>query len=523
MPFRIGSFVSEDKAVAAPMQIAGLMLNAYQTSFLSDRTVVRLPLITGLTDEKSSCCDDPSARISTTKESSNLTTENHGCSVSGNNNEQKSGEENHFSFSQYMASENNKNNGDKSPPKLIDIMKNVQDSDVMVNNTWESTVALRPIGDVFAVAEDLDVEDGNGCDPKLSHMLLETPPQEKIIRTISGQRRSYLDAVPLWGLTSICGGRPEMEDAAAAVPCFQTIPTKMFMSNHELKGMCQDLSQTLHFYGVYDGHGGCQVANYCHERLHLALAEEIEVVKREYQSGCIDSNLQDLWEKVFHRCFLKVDAEVGRAQKCIAVGYDCASEADIEPIAPETVGSTAVVAIVCSTHIIVANSGDSRAVLFRGKTAMPLSVDHKPNRKDEWERIEAADGKVIQWNGFRVFGVLSMSRSIGDRYLKPWIIPDPELMFVPRSKEDDCLILASDGLWDVMSNEEACEAARRRILLWHKRNGAKVCEDRGRTVDPAAQAAAEHLSKLALQKGSKDNITVIVVDLKPHRKLKSKT
>jgi len=44
---------------------------------------------------------------------------------------------------------------------------------------------------------------------------------------------------------------------------------------------------------------------------------------------------------------------------------------------------------------------------------VPLSVDHKPNREDEYARIEAEGGKVIQWNGYRVFGVLAMSRSIG--------------------------------------------------------------------------------------------------------------
>lgn len=111
----------------------------------------------------------------------------------------------------------------------------------------------------------------------------------------------------------------------------------------------------------------------------------------------------------------------------------------------------------------------------------------------------------------------------GDRYLKPWIIPEPEVTIIPRAKEDECLILASDGLWDVMSNEEACDAARRRILLWHKKNGVKSSSTRSDgEVDPAAQAAAEYLSKLALQKGSKDNISIIVVDLKPQRKFKSK-
>ncbi|KAE8675042.1 mitogen-activated protein kinase kinase 2-like isoform X1 [Hibiscus syriacus] len=81
----------------------------------------------------------------------------------------------------------------------------------------------------------------------------------------------------------------------------------------------------------------------------------------------------------------------------------------------------------------------------------------------------AAGGKVIQWNGSRVSGVLAMSRSIGDGYLKPWIIPDSEVTFVPPAKEDECLILASDGLWDVISNKKACEVARKWILLWHKK------------------------------------------------------
>jgi len=113
----------------------------------------------------------------------------------------------------------------------------------------------------------------------------------------------------------------------------------------------------------------------------------------------------------------------------------------------------------------------------------------------------------------------------GDRYLKPWIIPEPEVTIIPRTREDECLILASDGLWDVMSNEEACYVARRRIAGWHKKNGIVVSDttQKGEEADPAAQAAAEYLSKFALQKGSKDNITVLVVDLKAQRKFKSKS
>lgn len=77
-----------------------------------------------------------------------------------------------------------------------------------------------------------------------------------------------------------------------------------------------------------------------------------------------------------------------------------------------------------------------------------------------------------------------------------------------------------------MSNEEVCDAARKRILLWHKKNAATAstssAQISGDSSDPAAQAAADYLSKLALQKGSKDNITVVVIDLKAHRKFKSK-
>lgn len=323
-----------------------------------------------------------------------------------------------------------------------------------------------------------------------------------------------VDCVPLWGFTSICGRRPEMEDAVATVPRFLKVPIQMLTGDLDLDRLTKSLTHlTTHFFGVYDGHGGSQVANYCSGRVHTALQEELEPLMDGDRSGISKDNIvQDLWKKAFINCFLKVDDEIGGKQ------------GNVEPVAPETVGSTAVVALICSSHIIVSNCGDSRAVLCRGKEAMALSVDHKPNREDEYSRIEAAGGKVIQWNGHRVFGVLAMSRSIGDRYLKPWIIPDPEVTFIARAKEDECLILASDGLWDVMSNEEVCEIARKRILVWHKKNGvSSLPQERGEGIDPAAQAAAETLSNRALQKGSKDNITVIVIDLKAQRKFKTKT
>lgn len=117
-----------------------------------------------------------------------------------------------------------------------------------------------------------------------------------------------------------------------------------------------------------------QVANYCQGRIHSVLIEEIKSIEDSTIEGKLSLSSQEEWEKVFTECFQKVDDEVGGISRQSA---DENANAVCEPAAPEMVGSTAVVALVCSSHIIVANCGDSRAVLLRGKEAKPLSVDHK--------------------------------------------------------------------------------------------------------------------------------------------------
>jgi protein phosphatase 2C len=119
-------------------------------------------------------------------------------------------------------------------------------------------------------------------------------------------------------------------------------------------------------------------------------------------------DMKEHWDELFSKCFQRVDDEVsGRVSRLVG------GVQESRPVAPENVGSTAVVVVVCSSHLVVANCGDSRVVLCRGKEPVALSIDHKPDRKDERARIEALGGKVIQWNGYRVSGILAMSRSIG--------------------------------------------------------------------------------------------------------------
>ncbi|CAN8235225.1 unnamed protein product [Cochlearia groenlandica] len=381
----------------------------------------------------------------------------------------------------------------------------------------ESSIEEVPTAEVVIAGSNHDANVGDGSGVRASEVVIRLPENNNS-HSPRGRSVYELDCIPLWGTVSIQGGRSEMEDAVSVLPSFLKLPIKMLMGDHE--GMSPRLPHlTGHFFGVYDGHGGYQVADYCRDRLHFALAEEIERIKDELCKRNTGEGRQVQWEKVFTSCFLNVDGEIGGKISRPVVG---STEKVLEAVASETVGSTAVVALVCSSHIVVSNCGDSRAVLFRGKEAMALSVDHKPDREDELARIESAGGKVIQWQGARVFGVLAMSRSIGNRYLKPYVIPEPEVTFMPRSREDECLVLASDGLWDVMSNQEVCEIARRRILMWHKKHGAPPLAERGKGTDPASQAAAEYLSMLAIQKGSKDNISIIVVDLKAQRKFKTR-
>ncbi|KAL4517908.1 hypothetical protein Ndes2526A_g02278 [Nannochloris sp. 'desiccata'] len=168
------------------------------------------------------------------------------------------------------------------------------------------------------------------------------------------------------------------------------------------------------------------------------------------------------------------------------------------------VGTTAVVALVGGRMIYVANCGDSRAVLCRDGQAIALTDDHKAAREDETARVEAAGGQILFWNGVRVMGLLAVSRAIGDHSLRPYVIAEPEVTIVNRNPDDEVLIMASDGLWDVMSNQEACNLAKKCLLR---------ARQRGSTRHSAAKVAATVLTRAAVDRGSRDNVTVVIVDL----------
>lgn len=158
-------------------------------------------------------------------------------------------------------------------------------------------------------------------------------------------------------------------------------------------------------------------------------------------------------------------------------------------------GTTAICALILKNMLYVANVGDSRAVLCRGGKAIALSDDHKCTRDDEKKRVEARGGRITSyWGGPRVNGFLNMTRAIGDRELKDVLSAEPEIQQHEIQSGDEFLILASDGVWDVLSNQGACD------LL-------KGCTD--------MQKGARKITDEAFQR-STDNITAIVIDLQKY-------
>uniref|UniRef100_A0A7S3QPN3 PPM-type phosphatase domain-containing protein n=1 Tax=Dunaliella tertiolecta TaxID=3047 RepID=A0A7S3QPN3_DUNTE len=136
-------------------------------------------------------------------------------------------------------------------------------------------------------------------------------------------------------------------------------------------------------------------------------------------------------------------------------------------------GCTAVVAIKCGDKLYVANAGDSRGVLCRGSTAVPLSEDHKPASERERSRIIAAGGFLSEIGGVcRVNGNLNLSRAIGDlKYKSSTELPakdqiitaEPDICQITLTPEDRFFVLACDGIWDVMSNQDVVDFVSQKL------------------------------------------------------------
>ncbi|KAH9600686.1 PPM-type phosphatase domain [Trypanosoma melophagium] len=234
---------------------------------------------------------------------------------------------------------------------------------------------------------------------------------------------------------------------------------------------------------VFDGHSGKECATKCRE--WFPKIARAHITKRADDTTVVD----------FDSMYMQID-KLLEAQ----LGDDS--------------GCTAVTVHITPDFITCASVGDSRAVLCRSGAAFALAHDHKPENADERARIEAAGGAVSE---NRVNGQLAMSRAMGDFSYKQQkerdareqlVIAVPDVIQTPREAGDAFVVLACDGIFDVLTNEELVE-----IVLMKKsegKNNTQICEEICRE---CLAPVSEDTGRIARAEGT-DNMTIMIVDLK---------
>ncbi|KEG14207.1 protein phosphatase 2C-like [Trypanosoma grayi] len=233
------------------------------------------------------------------------------------------------------------------------------------------------------------------------------------------------------------------------------------------------------FFGVFDGHNGHKIAKYCSSHL----LDEL-MATPEYR----EANFTEAFKKAFK----SLDAKIATMP------------------ALRSEGGTAVSCVLLSKgEVVCANAGDCRAVLYRGNTAVPLSIDHKPSVPSERARIEKAGGTV---QSQRVNGTLALSRAVGDLDFKenldlPWdeqmVTALPDVRRIKWTPEDAFVVIACDGVWDVLSNEDCCELVKLGLIETDNDVGLACEMVLDKCLAPRAQGVGC------------DNMTIIVAQFKP--------
>lgn len=259
---------------------------------------------------------------------------------------------------------------------------------------------------------------------------LDKPKTEKHSECGNGNGLTY-------ALSSMQGWRIEMEDAHCAIV-----------------GLPQGLKDWS-FFAVFDGHAGARVSMHCAENLLDTIIQSEDFLNNTNANCNNQVSIEDAErvKKGIREGFLKLDERMRKIPE-IASGEDKS-------------GSTAVCTLISATHFFFANCGDSRAVLSRNKRVQFVTEDHKPINPGEKERIQKAGGSVMIQ---RVNGSLAVSRALGDYEYKrvmgkgpceQLVSPEPEVNVLERDNElDEFLVLACDGVWDVLTNEEICDHIR---------------------------------------------------------------
>ncbi|KAK7497895.1 hypothetical protein BaRGS_00010766 [Batillaria attramentaria] len=277
------------------------------------------------------------------------------------------------------------------------------------------------------------------------------------------------------------GEREEMQDAYLQVDDF----TKSFSNLHPSIGR-------LAVYGVFDGHGGARASRFASQYLHKILLDkfpkgDVLAVEKEIKKCLID-----VFKKL-DEDFLKEAARQKPSWKD---------------------GTTAVVVLVINNTLYIANLGDSKSILCRYKeedkkcVPVPLTTDHNPSVYAERMRIQKAGGHVRDG---RVMGILEVSRSIGDGpYKNHGVTCLPDVKRCQLTSSDRYIMIACDGLWKSFTMEESIQFVESVLQdeSVHKTDLRSAEEVRFDT-------ACSRLANTAVLRLSGDNVTVLIISIKP--------
>jgi serine/threonine protein phosphatase PrpC len=302
------------------------------------------------------------------------------------------------------------------------------------------------------------------------------------------------------------------------------------------------------FVAVFDGHGGSGVSQYLKKHLYNSMKRNLHLKLWE-ETELLHANLQELSTTLNHsselvegdNTFGSTDEKpmIPSVSSQVAALRSAFAEMERDVITDDELrhqGSTSVAVVVHESEdghrtLLSANVGDSRAILSRNKKAVDLTRDHKPNDEREKARILAM-GETIEWDRFaRVHRVksLSLSRAIGDRYAKPAVSSEVEIMHYPIIEEDDAdefILLASDGLWDVMSSADVVQFVHSYIEkelmreIKYQQIATKEDEDffTNNYKFVLRKSMAKHVAREAIRRGSADNVCVVMVWLSDLKK-----
>ena len=215
-----------------------------------------------------------------------------------------------------------------------------------------------------------------------------------------------------------------------------------------------------HLFCLFDGHGGVNVSQFLQDNFYKYFKEMLPM-----------SNPQENFKELFNIIDNKIK--------------------DLNLL---NIGSTACIIYITKENgkkvLYSANIGDTRSVLISSNDYKRLSYDHRATDTNEYNRIVQSGGIVFAG---RVYGTLMLSRAFGDWELKSYgVISEPHVTKININENDKYVIMASDGIWDVLDDADVYEMSK------NFENSKDLCNN---------------IVEKALDKGSMDNISCFVINL----------